>query len=71
MKAAVLEKTRKPLALMEIEEPKAVPGSVVLKVEAEGICRTDWHVWNGDWGWVGMSPELPLVMGHEFGGTDV
>jgi propanol-preferring alcohol dehydrogenase len=71
MKAAVLEKTRKPLALMEIEEPKAVPGSVVLKVEAEGICRTDWHVWNGDWGWVGMSPELPLVMGHEFGGTVV
>jgi alcohol dehydrogenase, propanol-preferring len=71
MKAAVLEKTRSPLLLTEVEDPKASAGSVVLKVEAEGICRTDWHVWNGDWGWVGMSPEPPLIMGHEFGGTVV
>lgn len=71
MKAAVLEKTREPLVLTDVEDPKATAGSVVLKVEAEGICRTDWHVWNGDWGWVDMSPELPLIMGHEFGGTVV
>lgn len=71
MKAARLEETREPLALIDVAEPKATPGSVVLKVEAEGVCRTDWHVWNGDWGWVGMSPELPLIMGHEFGGTVV
>lgn len=69
MKAAVLEKTREPLVLTDVEYPTVSPGGVVLQVEAEGICRTDWHVWNGDWGWVGMSPELPLVMGHEFGGT--
>jgi alcohol dehydrogenase, propanol-preferring len=71
MKAARLEKTREPLVLLELPDPHPSPGAVVLKVEAEGICRTDWHVWNGDWGWVGMSPELPLVMGHEFGGTIV
>jgi D-arabinose 1-dehydrogenase-like Zn-dependent alcohol dehydrogenase len=71
MKAAVLEETREPLVLIDVDDPKASAGSVVLKVEAEGICRTDWHVWNGDWGWVDMSPELPLIMGHEFGGTVV
>jgi propanol-preferring alcohol dehydrogenase len=71
MKAARLETTREPLALIDVEDPKASPGSVVLEVEAEGVCRTDWHVWNGDWGWVGMAPELPLIMGHEFGGTVV
>jgi len=28
-------------------------------------------VWNGDWDWVGLTPTLPLVMGHELGGTVV
>lgn len=71
MRAEVLEKTREPLVIVEVEDPKPSPGAVVLKVEAEGICRTDWHAWNGDWGWVDMAPELPLIMGHEFGGTVV
>lgn len=71
MKAAQLQQTRQPLAMIDVDQPVASPGSVVIKVEAEGICRTDWHVWNGDWGWVGMSPDLPLIMGHEFGGTVV
>ena len=28
-------------------------------------------MWNGDWDWVGLVPALPLVMGHELGGTVV
>jgi propanol-preferring alcohol dehydrogenase len=71
MKAARLEKFREPLVLVDVADPVPEDGSVVVKVEAEGICRTDWHFWNGDWGWVGMSPELPRIMGHEFGGTVV
>ena len=68
MKAARLIEQRKPLEMVELPDPSPGPGEAVVEVEACGICRTDWHVWNGDWGWVGMTPQLPLTMGHEIGG---
>ncbi|HJY66022.1 MAG TPA: alcohol dehydrogenase catalytic domain-containing protein, partial [Streptosporangiaceae bacterium] len=71
MKAARLAERRKPLELVDLPDPVPAAGEVVIGVEAEGICRTDWHVWNGDWDWVGLVPALPLVMGHELGGTVV
>jgi D-arabinose 1-dehydrogenase-like Zn-dependent alcohol dehydrogenase len=71
MKAARLVERRKPLELADLPDPAPGPGEVVIEVEAEGICRTDWHVWNGDWDWIGLTPTLPLVMGHELGGTAV
>ena len=71
MIAAQLVKQRQPLELVELADPAPGAGEVVVEVEAEGICRTDWHVWNGDWGWVGLTPTLPLVMGHELGGRVV
>ena len=71
MKAARLVERRKPLEVTDLPDPVPGPGEVVVEVEAEGICRTDWHVWNGDWDWVGLVPALPLVMGHELGGTVV
>ena len=67
MKAARLAERRKPLELVDLPDPVPAAGEVVIGVEAEGICRTDWHVWNGDWDWVGLTPTLPLVMGHELG----
>jgi len=71
MKAARLVERRRPLELADLPDPAPAAGEVVIAVEAEGICRTDWHVWNGDWDWVGLTPTLPLVMGHELGGTVV
>jgi propanol-preferring alcohol dehydrogenase len=71
MKAARLIGQRQPLELTELPDPSPDPGEVVVEVEAEGICRTDWHVWNGDWDWVGLTPALPLVMGHELSGRVV
>ena len=71
MKAARLVERRQPLELADLPDPAPGLGEVVIEVEAEGICRTDWHVWNGDWDWVGLTPTLPLVMGHELGGTVV
>lgn len=71
MKAARLVKQRAPLEIVELPDPAPAPDEAVVQIDAEGICRTDWHVWNGDWGWVGMTPDLPLVLGHELGGTVV
>jgi hypothetical protein len=36
---------------------------------ANGICRTDWHLWTGDWTWRGLAIEPPSVLGHEFSGS--
>lgn len=69
MRAAVLESFKKPLTLRnDWKDPEIGPNDVIVKVMANGICRSDWHLWQGDWGWMGLSPELPMVLGHESAG---
>jgi D-arabinose 1-dehydrogenase-like Zn-dependent alcohol dehydrogenase len=67
MRAAVLREYRKPLELAEVPEPACPVDGVVLKVEACGICRSDWH------GWVGEHPRVKSgqIPGHEYCGTVV
>lgn len=69
MRAAVLEALNQPFVVRDVPTPELLPGGVLLRVEANGICRSDWHVWRGDWGWVGIVPQLPMVIGHEFCGV--
>ena len=69
MKAAVLEALQKPLVVREVADPSPEPRGVVVRVEGEGICRSDWHVWMGDWEWIGLKPPLPNIMGHEMAGV--
>src|SRR5210317_840420 len=49
----------------QVADPAPTDDGVVLKVMASGICRSDWH------GWQGHDPdiELPHVPGHELAGT--
>jgi propanol-preferring alcohol dehydrogenase len=44
VKAARLVERRRPLELTDLPDPAPEPGEVVIEVEAEGICRTDWRV---------------------------
>jgi len=70
MKAAVLEAFNKPLVVhKDWPDPKCGPRDAIVRVEANGICRSDWHVWVGDWAWIGLQPSLPQVIGHEFCGV--
>lgn len=70
MRAAVLEKFKEPLNIRnDWKDPEIGPDDVIVKVMANGICRSDWHLWQGDWGWLGFSPELPIVLGHESAGV--
>ena len=71
MRAAVVREANKPLVVDDVPDPKAGPDDAVLKVEAAGICRSDWHGWQGDWKWIGLGLELPAILGHEFGGEIV
>ncbi|TWI58175.1 zinc-dependent alcohol dehydrogenase family protein [Halalkalibacter nanhaiisediminis] len=68
MKALVLTELQKPLKVLNMPEPTLAPDGVIVRVEANGICRSDWHAWMGDFGWLGINLELPFVMGHEFCG---
>lgn len=69
MKAAVITEFKKPLEVQDLPDPKPGPGDAVVWVEACGVCRSDWHLWQHHWTWLGIEMELPRVMGHEFGGV--
>ena len=69
MKAAVVEELRKPLVVRDMPDPKCAPDGAVVRTGAEGVCRSDWHMWMGDWAWVGLTIPTPFIMGHEFCGT--
>ncbi len=69
MRAAVMEGVRQPLVVREMPDPKPARDGVVVRVEANGICRSDWHLWTGDWSWIGIAVPFPHVGGHEFCGV--
>ncbi len=53
------------LKLLDKEEPIALPGDVLVKVRACGVCRTDLHILDGDL----PVTDFPLVPGHEIVGV--
>jgi alcohol dehydrogenase len=65
MKAAVIESFKAPLKVQNVPEPEPGDHSVVIKVEANSICRSDWHTWNGHFDEI----QLPHVPGHELAGV--
>jgi D-arabinose 1-dehydrogenase-like Zn-dependent alcohol dehydrogenase len=71
VKAARLVEIAQPLEIEDVPAPDPGPREAIVKVALEGICRTDWHTWQGDWSWVGLAPPLPITMGHEFAGEVV
>jgi propanol-preferring alcohol dehydrogenase len=68
MKAAVLTQLRAPLEIQDVPDPRPGPTDAIVRVDACGVCRSDWHLWQGDWVWADVEVDLPSVLGHEFGG---
>ncbi|MCC4287451.1 zinc-dependent alcohol dehydrogenase family protein [Vreelandella aquamarina] len=65
MKAVVFEQFSTPPSIQQVPDPAPAPHGVVVKVMANGVCRSDWH------GWMGHDPDirLPHVPGHELSGV--
>jgi NAD+-dependent secondary alcohol dehydrogenase Adh1 len=68
MKAARLHAYHEPLALDEVDEPRAVgPLDVIVRIGAAGLCRTDLHIQEGQWA-EKSGVTLPYTLGHENAG---
>jgi NAD+-dependent secondary alcohol dehydrogenase Adh1 len=68
MKAARLHAYHDPLALDEVDEPRAEgPLDVVVRIGAAGLCRTDLHIQEGQWA-EKSGVTLPYTLGHENAG---
>ena len=65
MRAAVLETYGEPLSIQDVDRPSADPTSIVVETDACGICRSDWHAWQGDWDWLGAQSPPGQILGHE------
>jgi alcohol dehydrogenase len=50
-------------ALTEVPDPDCPAGGVVIAVGATGVCRSDWHAWQGH-----DPVTLPHIPGHELAG---
>jgi alcohol dehydrogenase len=65
MKAMYYDAFEKTPEIRMLPDPTTTENGVVIKVEATGLCRSDWH------GWMGHDADirLPHVPGHELAGT--
>ncbi|MEU5536369.1 zinc-dependent alcohol dehydrogenase family protein [Streptomyces sp. NPDC020362] len=65
MRAVVFEQFGEPAGVREVPDPEPAGHGAVVRVEATGLCRSDWH------GWMGHDPDitLPHVPGHELAGV--
>ena len=65
MRAIYYEAFEGPVSVRKVPDPSPVPGGAVVRVEASGLCLSDWH------GWMGHDPDItvPHVPGHELAGV--
>jgi alcohol dehydrogenase len=65
MKAVYFEAFQQMPVIANLPDPTPSNTGIVLKVEATGLCRSDWHAWMGH----DADTKLPHVPGHEMAGV--
>ncbi len=66
MRAVVYEAFEQTPTVETVPDPAPAPHGAVVRVQASGLCRSDWH------GWMGHDPDIlrfPHVPGHELAGV--
>lgn len=64
MRAIVYERTGERPQLHQVPVPTCPPDGAIVRVEATGVCRSDWHAWRGH-----EEVPLPHIPGHEYAGV--
>ena len=67
MRGVLFEEFAGPLVVTDLPYPACPADGVVVRVEATGVCRSDWHGWQGHDDGIAV----PHVPGHELAGTVV
>lgn len=67
MRAVVVERFGLQPTVQEIAPPLCPPDGAVVRVDACGVCRSDWHAWSGH----DPTVTVPYVPGHEWAGEIV
>jgi alcohol dehydrogenase len=65
MRAALYRRFAGPITIENIPDPTPPADGVVVRVMATGVCRSDWHGWQGH----DAAIDLPHVPGHELAGV--
>jgi alcohol dehydrogenase len=66
MRAVIYDGFGEAPVVESVPDPTPAPHGAVVRVEATGLCRSDWH------GWMGHDPDIsrfPHVPGHELAGV--
>ncbi|MFD1715469.1 zinc-binding dehydrogenase [Amnibacterium flavum] len=63
MRAAVFREPGSPLVIEEVQLDAPGPGEIRVRIEAAGVCHSDYHYMTGD-----IACPLPIVLGHEGAG---
>jgi alcohol dehydrogenase len=66
MRAVVYDGFGEPPEVRQVADPVPPDGGVVIRVMATGLCRSDWHGWQGHDDDITVLPHVP---GHEFAGV--
>ena len=71
MRAAILREYGQPLDIVDRDAPEPDPDGAVVSVEACGLCRSDYHAWQGHGEWNDDKVPRGQLLGHEPAGEVV
>src|SRR5262249_3795813 len=66
MRALLYDSFKAPLRVADVPDPVVPRDGVVVEVKVSGLCRSDWHGWQGHDADIRTLPHIP---GHEFAGV--
>lgn len=67
MRAVVFDAFQAAPQVRDVPDPRPAADAAIVRVAATGLCRSDWHAWQGH----DPAIRLPHVPGHEFAGVVV
>ena len=65
MKAVKLSEPKGVVTIQEVDKPTPSDGEILVKMQASGLCYTDVHICDGDWGILDGIIKRDLTLGHE------